>query len=68
MLFNQPFAGTTELEAGAVDEEMQRAGPGPAERRHLQRPASAAHRRMVRHREIKPEQRSDGADEPLCLP
>jgi hypothetical protein len=67
VLFNQLFVGTTELGAGAVDEEMQRAGPRPAERRHLQRPASVAHRRMVR-REIEPEERNDGADEPLCLP
>ena len=37
MLFDQPFAGSAELQPGAVYEQMQRAGTGPPERRHLPR-------------------------------
>ena len=43
VLFNQPFTGSTELQAGAVHEQMQRAGTRPAERWHFQRLAAAAH-------------------------
>src|ERR1700740_2494915 len=43
VLFNQPFTGATELQAGAVHQQMQRAGPRPAERWHVQRLAAAAH-------------------------
>jgi hypothetical protein len=43
VLFNQPFTGAAELQAGAVHEQMQRAGPRPAERWHFQRLAAAAH-------------------------
>ena len=68
VLFNQPFAGSAELQASAVHQQMQRAGTGPPERRHLQRLRPAAQRGMVRHREVKPEQSDDGADQPLGLP
>src|SRR5271165_4558000 len=44
VLFNQPFAGSAELQAGAVHEQMQRTGTGPPERRHLQRLGPAAQR------------------------
>ena len=43
VLFNQLFTGSTELQAGAVHEQMQRAGTRPAERWHFQRLAAAAH-------------------------
>jgi hypothetical protein len=68
VLFNQPFAGSTELQASAVHQQMQRTGTGPPERRHLQRLRPAAQRGVVRHREVKPKQFDDGADQPLGLP
>ena len=68
VLFDQPFAGSAELQTGAVHQQMQRAGSGSPERRHLQRLGPAAQRGMVRHREIKSEQSDDGADQPLGLP
>src|SRR6201987_3823182 len=42
VLFNQPFTGATELQAGAVHQQMQRARTRPAERWHVQRLAAAA--------------------------
>ncbi len=33
VLFNQPLAGATKLQAGAVDQQMKRAGSRPLERR-----------------------------------
>ena len=64
MLFDQPFAGSAELQTGTVHQRMQRAGTGSPERRHLQRLRPAAQRRAVRHREVKPEQSDDGTDNP----
>jgi hypothetical protein len=67
VLFNQPFAGSAELQTSAVHEQMQRAGTGSPKRWHRQRPGSAAQRGMIRHGEIKAEQSDDGADQPLSL-
>ena len=68
VLFNQPFAGPTELQARAVHQQMQRTGCEPPEGRHVQRLAPAAQCRVIRHRESEAEQSDDGADEPFGLP
>jgi hypothetical protein len=67
VLFDQPFAGSAELQTGAVHQQMQPAGTGSPEQWHLKRLRPAAQRRVVRHREVKPEQCDDGADQPLGL-
>src|SRR6478735_1863814 len=54
VLLNQPFTGAAEFQAGAVDEEMERTGCGPAKRRQNQRLAPAAHSRMIRYGEFEP--------------
>jgi len=41
VLLNQPFTGSTELQAGAVHQQTQRAGTRPAERWHFQHLAAA---------------------------
>ena len=68
VLFDQPFAGAAQLQTSAIHEQMQWAGTGSPERRHLQRLGSAAQRGMIRHGEVKSEQSGDGADQPLRLP
>src|ERR1700677_4403445 len=65
VLFNQPFAGSAELQAGAVHQQMKWAGSCPPEWRYLQRLRPTAERGMVRNAEIKSEQSDDGADQPL---
>jgi hypothetical protein len=68
VLFDQPFAGATELQAGAVHQQMDRAGSGSPQLRHLQRLGPAAQGGMVRYREVEPKQSNDGADQSLGLP
>jgi hypothetical protein len=55
VFFNQPFTSAAEFKAGAVHQEMEWFGSGPAKWRQFQRPASAAHRRMIRYGEYEPE-------------
>jgi hypothetical protein len=55
VLFDEPFTGAAEFEASAVHQKMERTGFGSAKRRQNQRPAPAAHRRMIRHGECEPE-------------
>jgi glutathione S-transferase len=68
VLFDQPFAGSAQLQPGAVHEQMQRAGCGPPRQRHFQRLPPPAQCGVVRHRQIKPKQSDDGFDQPLGLP
>src|SRR3984885_6219790 len=42
VLFDQPFASAAQLQTGAVQEQMQRAGTGSPEWGHLQRLGTAA--------------------------
>jgi hypothetical protein len=52
VLFDQPFAGPAELQAGAVHQQVEQASSGTLEARHLQRLRPATQSRMVWHREI----------------
>ena len=59
VLFDQQFAGSTKLQARAVDQQMERAGSGSPEMQQLQRFGPAAQGGMVRHREIKSKQSNE---------
>ncbi len=64
----QPLTGAAQLQPGAVDEQVEGAGPGTgAWPRHLHRRGPAAQRGVVGHSEIEPEQAHDGADQPFGL-
>ncbi len=66
MLLNQPLAGSAQLQAGAVHQQVH--GLSPAVRPwHVQRPGPAAQGGMVRDRQIQAEQPEEGADQALGL-
>jgi hypothetical protein len=68
VLFDQPLPGSAKFHAGAVDQEMQRPNPAPAQWQDTQCFAPTTQCRVIRHAEIEAEQSDDRADEPLGLP
>jgi len=67
VLLDQPFARPAQLQPGAVDQQVD--GPAAQARRFRQRHRSGAAGEggVIRHRQFKPEQLEDGADQPLGL-
>jgi hypothetical protein len=71
VLLNQPLARTTQLQPGAVDQQVHRLSTRtaamPLRPRHFQCRRPAAQRGMVRHAQRQAEQTDDGGDEPFGL-
>ena len=68
MLLQQPLARAAELEAGAVDQQVDGlALPAWPCLGHLQRLGPAAQGGVVGHRQRQPEQVQNGADQSLRL-
>ena len=72
VLLDQPLAWPAQLQPRAVHQEVHRFAVisrigAAALPRHLQRRGPAAQGRVIRHREIEPEQADDGADQPFGL-
>ena len=70
VFLDQPFAGTAELEAGTVDQQMEGAVAreiAAGDRRQPQCPGPPAQGAVIRNRQINPEEFKDRADQPLGL-
>ena len=67
MLLDQPFAGTTKLQARAVDQQVNRPSGASTWYSHLQRLGAAAQGRMIRDSEINAQEPQDRADQPFGL-
>jgi len=67
MLLDQPFARAAQLQARAVDQQVDRAAGGAGLRRQFQALGAPADGREVRYRQVEAEQLEDRADQPLGL-
>ncbi len=64
MFFDQPLARPTQLQARAVDQQVDRAASRAGLRRQLQALGSPAKRGVIRNGQVEAEQLEDRADQP----